>query len=207
MIVSRDRILSKIDTFFSKKVIRHGPTPAGVDYNAEASQVQRFAHLWKACGEPKASSILDYGCGYGAMYGYLRRHDFEGAYTGYDVSKAMIAQARKAFPEISEAFTSERSTLHPHDYLIANGIFSIRFGSDEAWFAHVKRTLLDMAEYARLEMALNMLTIHADPWRMRSDLYYADPEVIQKFCESSISKRVRILESFYPYEFIVRVTL
>ena len=67
--------------YYEARLAQHGATPAGVDWNSEASQERRFrelAYLWS--GEPDAS-LLDYGCGYGALAAYVRGRGHRGPYT------------------------------------------------------------------------------------------------------------------------------
>jgi 2-polyprenyl-3-methyl-5-hydroxy-6-metoxy-1,4-benzoquinol methylase len=40
-------------------------------------------------------SILDFGCGYGALIEYLKSKYISFSYTGYDISEEMINQAKK----------------------------------------------------------------------------------------------------------------
>lgn len=44
-------------------------------------------------------SVLDFGCGIGDLYGYLRRKGYDGSYLGVDQSNAMLVRARVQNPD------------------------------------------------------------------------------------------------------------
>src|SRR6185503_914754 len=83
--VSSDRLRGQARDYYEGKLRAHGPTPAGVDWNSQESQELRFALLANLWRDEADASILDYGCGYGALADYLRARGHRGAYTGYDV--------------------------------------------------------------------------------------------------------------------------
>ena len=69
--LSPDVLRNQAREYYETKLSAHGPTPAGVDWNSHESQELRFsqlAYLWQ--NEPDAS-LLDYGCGYGALAAYV----------------------------------------------------------------------------------------------------------------------------------------
>jgi len=59
---------------------------------------------------PRASRILDFGCGYGRCLGELLSAGYRDL-VGFDFSAAMIASARKRFPEIT--FEEVHSAIIP----------------------------------------------------------------------------------------------
>ena len=63
----------KLDEYFTEKLESFGTTAKGVDYNGEQAQQIRFAELVKIIEPVKPFSLIDYGCGYGAMFEFLQR--------------------------------------------------------------------------------------------------------------------------------------
>jgi len=85
-------------------------------------------------------SILDYGCGYGVLLGYLDENFQNYDYTGYDSSKAMIEQAKKLYPDSKWIFNID--DLMKVDFLIASGVFNVKMNySDTDWTQYVLETL------------------------------------------------------------------
>ena len=57
------------------------------------SQEIRFKQLCNVLEPKKQFSLLDYGCGYGALLNYVERFAANFTYTGFDISKQMITEA------------------------------------------------------------------------------------------------------------------
>lgn len=63
-----------------------GAGPAGVDRKDGASQLNRFEQLLRVVASP-AASVIEFGCGYGAMLDCLRERGYTGAYRGMDMHR------------------------------------------------------------------------------------------------------------------------
>src|SRR5262245_18584906 len=123
------KLLDRVDEFFTQKVRAYGATPAGADFNSESAQQIRFDQLAKLIDDrSKPFSIIDYGCGYGALYEYLRLRDYSITnYVGFDISTQMISEAQKTFASDPRAtFTSQECDLVYADYVIVSGIFNVK---------------------------------------------------------------------------------
>jgi SAM-dependent methyltransferase len=84
--------------YFEERLNVHGATARGVDWNSEASQEIRFSQLAKVCSPNQPFSLLDYGCGYGALAAYILRQQLPmQAYVGYDVLESMVLKARETY--------------------------------------------------------------------------------------------------------------
>ena len=73
MIHDKD-FLSAVASYYSEKLAQHGQTPQGADWNSEESQTLRFEQLTKVIIPGRPFSVNDLGCGYGALYDYLRNN-------------------------------------------------------------------------------------------------------------------------------------
>lgn len=201
------RVLDAVRRYYSEKIVEHGPTAKGVDWNDQASQELRFDQLLKLCDTATPFSINDYGCGYGALARYLAQRGDVFRYTGFDISEEMIARARDLLRAAENCrFVGSESELEPADYTVASGIFNVRLdAADEAWEEHVLETLGRIDALSLRGFAFNMLTSYSDPERMRSDLYYADPRAIFDHCKRTFSRWVALLHDYGLYEFTVLV--
>jgi SAM-dependent methyltransferase len=110
---------------------KHGETARGVDWNSASSQILRFERLLTLVGGARDFSLLDWGCGYGALLDHLRETGVACRYTGFDLSEEMVARARGRHGA-SASFTVEESTLAPHDYVVASGVFNVKLQAAEA---------------------------------------------------------------------------
>lgn len=201
------RVLDAVRRYYSEKIVEHGPTAKGVDWNDQASQELRFDQLLKLCDAAEPFSINDYGCGYGALARYLAQRGYTFRYTGFDISEEMVAQAQELLRDAENCrFVGSESELEPAHYTVASGIFNVRIdAADEAWEQHVLETLRRIDALSLRGFAFNMLTSYSDPERMRPDLYYADPRAIFDHCKRRFSRWVALLHDYGLYEFTILV--
>jgi SAM-dependent methyltransferase len=200
-------LLDAVQRYYSAKIAEHGPTARGVDWNDQTSQELRFEQLLKVCDLESPFTINDYGCGYGALGGYLEQRGCSFRYTGFDISERMLEKARE-LADRSELyrFVSAEDELELADYTVASGVFNVRLDADdEAWERHVLATLQRLDELSARGFAFNMLTSYSDPDRMRPDLYYADPLRIFDHCKRTFSRWVALLHDYGLYEFTILV--
>jgi SAM-dependent methyltransferase len=198
--------LDQVKLYFDQRIREHGATPRGVDWNSEASQNLRFDQLLKVVQVPRFS-ILDYGCGYGALADYMVEKGYEAEYYGFDILESTIALARQVHAgKPQRVFFSETAKLTGVDYLVASGIFNVR-GSNpfDTWTEHVVRLLGQFNSLSRKGFSSNFLTKYSDAERMRPDLYYADPCFLFDYCKCNFSKNIVLLHDYNLYDFTLIV--
>ena len=198
--------LDHVKSYFDKRIQEHGASPRGSDWNSETSQNTRFDQLLKVV-ETQSFSLLDYGCGYGALADYLDAKGFDVNYYGYDILESAIETARQAHMDKPNAiFFTDKSQLPICDYTVASGIFNFRGEqSFENWTEYVLSVLSEFNQLSLHGFSSNFLTKYSDADKMRPDLYYADPLFLFDYCKRSFSKNVAILHDYRLYDFTLLV--
>lgn len=195
--------------YYTNKLEEHGPTAKGVDWNGEESQHVRFSQLTGRFDLTSETSILDYGCGYGALLGFLRDKSIQSPYIGIDWAGRMIEEARKLYPEDARTrFLQLDNSKEPPKaaYTIASGIFNTMVSQSlESWKPYVLKTIASLNASCTSGFAFNMLTSYSDLDRRREDLYYADPCYYFDLCKREYSKQVALLHDYGLYEFTIIV--
>jgi SAM-dependent methyltransferase len=204
--MSDPAIEERVATYYTQKLLEHGETARGVDWKTEASQRLRFDQLLRLQIDGSAS-ILDFGCGFGALLDYLHSQDRYPPYVGFDVSALMVERARSRHEGATGvSFTTEAGSLQPADYVIASGIFNVKLQTPEAsWQAYVTETLEKIDHLARRGFAFNALSLYSDPEKRRGDLHYADPLALFDYCKRRFSPRVALLHDYPLWEFTILV--
>ena len=194
--------LDHVKSYFDKRIREHGASPRGSDWNSETSQNMRFDQLLRVV-EVQTFSILDYGCGYGALADYLVTRGFDADYYGYDILESAIETARQAHPDASRrTFFTDTSQLPICDYTVASGIFNFRGEqSFEEWTEYVLGVLDEFNRLSRRGFSSNFLTKYSDAVKMRPDLYYADPLFLFDHCKRNFSRNVALLHDYRLYDF------
>lgn len=199
-------ILGDVARYYGDKLRQHGATPAGVDWKDQASQMLRFEQLLRVVRDPRGS-VIDFGCGFGALLGYMRGKGFVGDYLGIDIASEMIETAASRYaPDRKARFETGSSPSTQADYAIASGIFNVSIHHDkDVWKDHVAATLAEMNTSSRSGFAFNCLTAYSDADKMRSDLYYGDPCFWFDLCKRTYSRQVALLHDYGLYEFTIIV--
>ncbi len=204
----QNEILNSVEKYYTEKILKHGATPAGVDWNSQISQELRFEQLVKVfSAEKEMFSILDYGCGYGSMYEFLkiRYNDFE--YTGFDISQEMIKNADALHPTNKKvAWQTSLNDSNENDFVISSGIFNVRQEiSDKDWENYIIETLHRFDKFSNKGFSFNALTKYSDAEFMKDYLYYADPLFLFDYCKTNFSKYVSLLHDYKLFEFTIIV--
>jgi SAM-dependent methyltransferase len=205
--LDRAIFFGKLERYFERTLAEHGATAKGVDWRSPEAQEARFRQVVKVCEKGDPLSLIDYGCGYGALAHYMLEQGYDITYQGFDINPQMIeiAQTRNRRPD-RWAFVSDESELEPADYTIGCGLFSLRLDvDDESWKTYVLETLESLDRLSRRGFSFNMLTKYSDPPLMRPDLYYADPCFYFDHCKRRFSRNVALLHDYDLYEFTIIV--
>jgi SAM-dependent methyltransferase len=194
-----------IEKYYTEKVRKHGATPQGVDWNGEESQTIRFDQLLKIV-DTKPFTLLDYGCGYGALLPYLKKSFNDFSYSGFDVSDEMIAHAKRMHSDINAKWFTDKQQLPQADYTIASGIFNVKQTTNTAdWQRYVLETLDHIHRHSKIGFSFNILTKYSDQDRMKNYLFYADPLELFDYCKTQFSPSVALLHDYKLYEFTILV--
>jgi cyclopropane fatty-acyl-phospholipid synthase-like methyltransferase len=195
-----------IDNYYTQKLQQYGATPQGVDWSSQASQELRFQQLLKIVSADAPFTLLDYGCGFGAMYDFMRKNYTNFRFIGYDISSAMIAKAQELYPQEPTQWITQIAENQSVDYVVASGIFNVRLeNTEEHWKNYVIDTLQDMNRIATKGFAFNILTSYSDAHLMKDYLYYANPTELFDYCKKNFSKTVALLHDYPLYEFTILV--
>lgn len=203
-----ESILNPIVDYYSKKIETYGATSKGVDWKDDESHRVRFEQLVKLLPQDgQHFSLLDYGCGYGELLNFLimdKKFDF--FYHGYDLSEAMIHEARNNHSYTKCNWYLSRNDLTSVDYVISSGIFNVKLAANlDDWRDYIISTLHDFDLLSCKGFAFNALTSYSDVEHMRDNLYYTDPLFIFDYCKRNFSRSVSLLHDYGLYEFTIIV--
>jgi len=200
------KILKEVNNYYTDKINTYGATPKGVDWNSVESQDLRFEVLTRVISSDQKFSVLDFGTGFGAMYEHmsLKYTDFD--FVGYDISEAMIQEAKNKHKEKNTTWLTELKAEQQYDYVIASGIFNVKLdNSIPAWEKYVFETVEKLDSLSKKGFSFNMLTKYSDKEFMKDYLYYADPTSLFDLCKTKYSKQVALLHDYFLYEFTIIV--
>ena len=204
-------LLEPVEAFNEDQIARFGVTPQGVGWNGTEAQELRFQQLLRVIdqsAEIDTLEINDIGCGYGALYEYMRKLGWSPAYRGYDVSRKSLefARSRQQSQDGGRQSYEHLQNLQPADYSVASGIFGMRFGQTAGvWEQYILDTLDLVDQNSRRGFSFNMLTSYSDEDRKQPELYYADPCRFFDHCKKQYSSRVSLLHDYSLFDFTIVV--
>jgi hypothetical protein len=202
-----DSALQRVSEYYTTKLREHGPTAAGADWRDQASQELRFSELVKVTRGATSGRLVEVGCGWGAFPLWAQRNGYGFDYVGYDVAPEMVASARDTCRNLrSTQFRLGATQFEPADWVIASGIFNVRFDiSDRDWRVIVDSTIDAMAVAADKGFAFNCLTGFSDADRKRPHLYYPDPGETLDSVMRRYGRHAALLHDTGLYEFTILV--
>lgn len=206
--MNTEKLQKKVQDFFRQKLQQFGSTPQGLDYNSQEAMEIRFDQLMKIVTHPESHfSIIDYGCGYGALIEYMQSKKLDFDYFGIDYVEEMVNAGKNSHPGCPNCHWITREDELPiADYLVAGSIFNKKLdATDQEWTSIVMDTLKKMNSHCSKGFSFNMLTKYSDKDRMRDDLYYADPCFYFDYCKTNFSKNIALLHDYKLYDFTILV--
>ena len=176
---SREHLLS----FYNFHLKQFGDRPEALRWTPQG-QLRRYHALAEIAPDLNNASILDYGCGTGDFYRFLKRRGFNVHYTGVDINENFIELAKRKYPECAFQVTdaSEDRLEGYFDYIVICGVFNLNVpGVDD----DLKETLVTLYNHCNKGLALNALSSHTpvkDP-----ELHYTSPEEMVRFTLENLS--------------------
>jgi SAM-dependent methyltransferase len=191
---------------FRKRWLQHGYDPRSLGWNKDCQWV-RFEAAFEGLRKEDFDSIIDFGCGFGDLLGYLRMKEWQGLYTGVDLVDELIEEAAKRHAHDNRAAFVCRDVegfLPPAKAAmgVAIGIFNHRLHQDN--LAFVRETIGCMWEASTKVVVCDFLSTSSDLDHRRDDLYYADPRQLYELA-TSYSRRVLIHHAYMPFEFQIKI--
>lgn len=188
---------------YSERLKKFGYSEAALGWSRNKNDV-RFEALvkeWK--DELEGSSIADFGCGFGDLYGYLKNNlllnNF--SYTGIDINPDLIEEGKKLYPEASfwVGDINEDKGTQTYDFIFSSGVFNhkLEFVNE---YDFIKDCIDSLNAMCNKGFAVNFLsdkveyqlehTFHSNPG-MILDIFY------------QYSNHVVLRNDYMPFEFTV----
>lgn len=195
--LSKEYVIS----FYNTALQMFGDRPESLKWTAEG-QLLHYESLLDIDSCIEGKKILDYGCGKGDFYQFLRDRNIPVTYTGFDINKRLISLAGQKFTECTfRVFDINTDELdEDFDYIFLCGVFNLRVeGLDEI----IKNTLIKLFKRCRIALAFNALSSH-NPQK-EFELHYICPEDLFKFAVKNLSPMVALRHDRMPHDFTMFV--
>lgn len=174
-------------------------TLGALGWRGPDSQLKRFEAL-REIGDLSGCSILDIGCGYGDLKGYLDGWFSNFTYMGIDQMPEFIAVAKERYRDCPNTFFSQTdftvAELPNVDYVFASGALGYRCDDPEFYGDMIRK----MYQAAGQAAAFNMLDVHVFP--AHPLLIGHDCDNVAAFCRT-LTRRVEVRRGYLVDDFTV----
>jgi SAM-dependent methyltransferase len=188
---------------YSDRLARHGPTLAALGWT-KPKHTLRYRILleyWLADANSRPVHVLDFGCGFGDLYGYASSRKLPINYIGVDINPDLIRVARERYPSarflnidlFAQAF-DER-----FDVVLSSGVHNFMLANNREFNVECFKLFDRLSSHG---FAANFMSNRVD--FCRADIYYASPEDILSLAFQH-SRRVSLRHDYMPFEFTIFV--
>ena len=196
---SKDQLLS----FYNFHLKKFGDRPEALRWTPQG-QLKRYHMLADItpARDLNNSTVLDYGCGTGDFYKFLKRRGINVKYTGVDINENFISLAKKKYPECTfNVMNADDDQFEGfYDYIFICGVFNLEVpGVDD----DMKNALVKLFKHCNKGLALNALSSHApirDP-----ELHLTSPEEMVKFSIENLSPFIALRHDRIQNDFTLYV--
>jgi len=170
-----------ISSAYTQRFKRKGASAEGVFWASKITQIARFEHalsqLSMIFGKSNSYQLADIGCGYGALYDFIRAtpryHLID--YYGIDINTSLIKHCQNQFNSASKKFRRGRYPVKPVDACVFIGTFNLCHTDDYAlWEDYICQQIAQSWKQTKTAMVVNMTSLKQP--QIRNDIFYAEPE-------------------------------
>tara|TARA_Y100001935_G_C17309518_1_gene514813 strand:+ start:5009 stop:5656 length:648 start_codon:yes stop_codon:yes gene_type:complete len=199
--------IRRIRDYYDESIQLNGVSAKGVDWNKSEDQINRYLQLLNLIQGDNLFSILDYGCGYGALVKILEDLKINFDYIGLDISPLMIKAAKDLYQDNDNVTFENGSDIHTKcDYILASGVFNVKLETADAlWRKYVVKMLDEFNKYSNKGFAFNCLSSYSDLDKQSTKLFYANPLELFDVCKKKYSDNVSLIHNYGLYEFTILV--
>lgn len=178
-------------SFYNRHLQDFGDAPQAVRWTPEG-QVRRYENLLGIAGDVSGKTVLDFGCGKGDFYPFLRAKDISAHYCGIDINENLISLARDKYPEAEfiAQDIEEASLSRTFNLIFVCGVFNLRVAGIQEMMENILKELFRVCTDA---LHINTPSYYV-PQRT-VELFYVKPEEILRFALTQLSPKVTLMHT------------
>jgi len=178
--LSQSLFEASIRSAYSRRFREKGAQAEGVFWASRLTQQARFEQVLQDMKSEQGSarfSLADVGCGYGALFDYIRRteawRDID--YFGVDINKDMVGYCQREHAPHKHRFRTGRRPHSRVDFAVFVGTFNLCHTDDYAlWEDYILRQLAFSWEQVKTGMVLNITS--QPEARINNHIFYVQPD-------------------------------
>ena len=204
-------ISQNLKDHYRKTFLKHGASSEGVDWGPDPSKAlirnSKMLEVLRPVGQKeKRPSLLDVGCGYGALAELIKLRNTNVDYYGIEIVPEMVKFAENKHPD-AQFFQGDflEFSSRKFDYVVCNGVLTQKLLASNTEMKRYSRSIIKrMFDICNEAIVFNMMSTHVN--YQSENLYYQNPAEMLTWCISELSPRVKLdcnYELWFEYSLFV----
>ena len=186
---------------YQKKFKKYGVDPRSLQWISKKWADLRYREITKDI-EFEGKTILDVGCGFSDIIGFIKKKAKNFEYTGVDLVPEFIKVCKKKYPSykflINDYF--ETPIEIKFDIVITSGTLNANIKNP---YKYRTEAIKVMWEHSKEIVAFNMAGGYPQPENKKGNrVYYANLDKIVDFCKS-LTTNINVRKDYSPNDFTV----
>lgn len=186
---------------------KHGNNNLGVDWPNYEDTLIRHQVMFDLIKE-KNSTLLDFGCGLGHFYEWIKNNKFNSyiTYSGLDINEGFYTHCKNNYPTLDFYLKDilKDNNIPNFDYIVCNGTFTEKRNlSQEKMTEFFHSVIIKLWNKCNKGIAFNLMSKHVD-WE-RNDLFHVSLDELGWFLTKNLSRNFVIRNDYKLYEYTTYV--
>lgn len=186
---------------YNKRLSEHGYDPKTLGWGGGHERQELRFRVFAESVLQRDDSVLDVGCGFCDLYGYLRRTGWRGNYLGVDINGNLLDTAREIYPGVQTSVVDilETRVDRTFSWTFASGVFNAKLSGHEN-LQHIEAMLGRMFALSETGAACDFMSTFVD-WQ-HPDAYHMNPYDALKIAKK-LTWKVLLRMDYLPHEFML----
>ncbi len=199
-----DNMYVKPKEYFSSLFAKYGVDEKSLGWTKH-KQEYRFRQVSKYISD--GDSVLDVGCGFADLYGYLKRRYQAIEYYGIDIMDEYINVASSIYSEnevnLCCASIDNQPWVRCWNWVVECGLFGLRQFCEEKMYEYIDHTIKKSLELSLIGISFNFMSDKVDYVTSDTD-FHVSPERVLGIAYK-YSRRIDLDNSILPFEYCLTI--
>jgi len=195
----------KIAKHYDECFKKHGDSNLGVDWPNHEDTLIRHEVMSNMIKTNNAT-ILDFGCGLGHFYEFIKSNNLPIQYSGLDINESFVNACKAKYPYLNFYHIDilQNNNIPNFDYIICNGTFTEKRDlTQNEMMEFFTSTIKELWSKCNTGLAFNLMSKHVD-WE-KEELFHVSLDELGWFLKNNLSRNFIIRNDYKLYEYTTYV--
>jgi SAM-dependent methyltransferase len=195
----------KIAKHYDECFKKHGDSNLGVDWPNHEDTLIRH-EVMSDMIKINNSTVLDFGCGLGHFYEFIKSNNLPIRYSGLDINESFVNACKAKYPYLNFYHMDilQNNNIPNFDYIICNGTFTEKRDlAQNKMMEFFTSTIKELWNKCNTGIAFNLMSKHVD-WE-KEELFHVSLDELGWFLKNNLSRNFIIRNDYKLYEYTAYV--